>query len=183
MTQPTNHEGIRAKFRLPNVPSDGEYEGQLTTFAGERWRSFDINGARIIVRESDLTEVPPPPPLEPPIGAYRVGGVLCMRVSSEPEKCWVYQTTDEMFAEKTFEDICSDHGSDIVRLVPAPEPVELPWSRKYVDGKRFLVTKSSASNRAVYVQGWGHLTIDESRQMAYAALAAADAAEREVTDV
>jgi len=123
------------KYRLPDALGGMELPedtgGQLDSECGEYLLRFDIPDVGVVrVQRSALVEVKPPLPPEPPVGAYRVGGVLCMRVTPVSDKCWVYQTADGMFDEMTFAGLCSLFGSDVTRLVPDPfaEPVELPWS-------------------------------------------------------
>jgi len=158
----------------------------------------DTPEIRVTLPVQWLTEVKPPLPEEPPVGAYRVGGVLCMRVSPDPGKCWVYQTKDEMFSEETFADLCSDFGTDIVPLVPDPfaEPVALPWkeSGKEAGGetawdterrpwsvevelttKGMVLVSASVSGRGAGIR----LYAGTAREMARALMAAADAAEKE----
>jgi len=184
------------RYKLPEVLGAGECAIVRDAAPGSLWVQVEVGeGNEQIVIElarSLLTKIASPLPEEPPVGAYRIGGVLCMRVSSEPAKCWVYQTKDEMFTEETFADLCSDFGTDIVRLVPDPsaEPVALPWELDVSDGPR--------RNRTVRVNYFPHapatpvlslegndvkvlaeVSPDQARAIANALMTAADAAEKE----
>jgi hypothetical protein len=178
------------RYKLPESLGGGEYDCIFDSDLCEDGRSvaFDLPDLdRIVLLPSwILTPVKPPLPEEPPVGAYRIGGVLCMRVSSEPAKCWVYQTKDELFSEETFADLCSDFGTDVVRLVPDPfaEPVALPWKNGH--GVEVSQTRTDTGmGDQVYVStkyasyGFAHVEPDVARDMARALWAAAGAAEKE----
>ncbi len=129
----------------------------------------------------EIITVPP----EPPVGAYRVGGVLCMRPSSEPAKCWVYQIDGDMFDEATFAALCSNFGSDVVPLVPDPfaEPVTLPWEGDTTYGAKVGVRDLDTGSVNEWIRQSNKesvvatLTPALARDKARALWAAADAAE------
>jgi len=185
---------MRHIFKLPDGILDGEIQAEevWSGCAGGRPEYHLPGGFTLLAPAGQpLDRIKPPLPDEPPVGAYRVGGVLCMRVSSEPEKCWVYQTKDEMFSEETFAGLCSDFGTDIVPLVPDPfaEPVELPWrldgGDNYNERPWGLGVESTKTDLVLVLasiagRGTGvRIDSGNARDMARALMAAADAAEKE----
>lgn len=137
--------------------------------------------ATAIVPARLLDKVEPPLPPEPPMGAVvtLTPKRPAERVFSRDDESSPYKS-EPWFGEDgwwSWEEICS-LGTP-VRLVPDPfaEPVELPWVHAFEEGEPIKVWASSASNRAAYVEGWGHLAADDARDMAKALWAAADQAE------
>ena len=176
------------RYRLPeDVFDGGEYEGSLTTFAGEPWVRFDVDGVRFYVGLDALTEVKPPLPEEPPdLTVLRAGTAVYQRDDGggPMHRWWMAgraQSTDwPSIADLAF-----------TRLVPEPfaEPVELPWQATGgADGDRpwsvGVETSTGATpmvlvNAAVCGRGAGvYLFAAGARRMARALWAAADAAEK-----
>ncbi len=130
-------------------------------------------GLRIEIDREHLTEVPPP--LPPPPGFYlgthtKVAGHAVLE-----------RDGDDWYVGGAYGTVpwgaVRDSYNRLVPLVPAPEPVELPWTRSYDDGPSALIERSSAGNRAAYVQIDSHLTAGEARSAARALWTAADATE------
>ena len=139
-------------------------------------------GMRIEIEKTALTEVPPPLPAEPEPGAYLIGKTAAVRVANEklfnPNVRWVVSAPVPRTGWFTWAETWKMLGGPdvtITPLVPAPsvEPVTLPWARRFEDGSPVEVLRSTASNRAAYVSGWGHLTAADALEMAAALIAAA----------
>lgn len=164
---------------LLNPPSGNGVYARATIGEGEDAFTIDLD-------RNLLTPVKPPLPEEPPVGAYRVGGVMCMRVSAEPAKCWVYQTKGELFDEDTFAELCDNFGTEVVPLVPDPfaEPVKLPWSSRIGEFPTTVRVELCTDGVSLVLQSGGRricpdLAPEEARELARALMTAADAAERE----
>jgi hypothetical protein len=175
-------------YRFPDQLGGGEYE-VVSVNDHRMTMGFEVPGVGFVVLPMQAVgKVEPPLPPEPATGAYRVGGVLCMRVSSEPGKCWVYRTEQGLFDEATFADLCSNFGLDVVPLVSDPfaEPVTLPWMRETSYGAKVGVRPLESGSVNAWTQRpegdlddvvVATLAPDLTRDLARALWAAADAVE------
>jgi len=130
------------------------------------------SGDVLLIPMKLLTAVPPP---EPPVGAYAIGGLTAVRLETGPAGCTWFTTGEEgrPYRWSNWAELWDRTGGPevaVVPLVPDPfaEPVVLPWRHDFTDGGPIHVRRSTSSNRAAYVEGWGHLTADEARAMARA---------------
>lgn len=125
---------------------------------------------RVAVFTSSLTEVKPPLPPEPPVASFVVAGSHMLNRRDDQgidwwdygNRCWL-----------TWAQVC-ELGTP-VRLVPAPEPVALPW----VGPGEYLAVESPAA-RTIRVTADDRDTLctpDVAREMARALNTAADQAE------
>lgn len=174
------------RYKLPDALGGGEFE-RLTGYkskAGDDWRMrFDIPGVGLVdVPLEALTEVKPSLPEEPPDKAVVL---WCGEAYQRDDK--VVDPEYNWFGDQGWVSWRDMHagGETIVRLVPAHEPVELPWTCRDVDGSPDLEIRvmSGAFGRfkdavvrvASGPDGIGiALNVDGLRQLARAATTAAD---------
>lgn len=168
-------------YRLPELLGGGEVE------ATENWGGcaggrpeYRVGGITVLMPPGmPLEQISPPVPVEPGIASV---------VLDCHDRAWQHLafggrgdwccTVDDLGAD--WEELNREYGP-LVHLVHAPEPVELPWVREYDNAPAVKVSRSSASNRAAYVENWGHLTADDARQMARALWTVANEHELEAT--
>lgn len=141
-----------------------------------------VPGMRLELPASMLTEVKPPLPEEPPVGAVLLdySGTAWQRFTVLGGTNW--NSTGDDPNVTTWEGL-QDEGP-LTHLVPDPfaEPVELPWEHKDRDGYSMGVYESQRPWAAARVGCGDHcadLTPDACREMANALVTAADAAEKE----
>lgn len=87
--------------------------------------SYPIHLHMMVVEEVDTT------PAEPEPGAWLIGGVLCVRWEGDDCEDADYPWCSPLHSFTTFQAIWSRYGGSGItprRLVPMPEPVELPWT-------------------------------------------------------
>lgn len=148
----------------------------------------------VAVPTSKLTDVPPPLPPEPEPGMYEVrrpgssGQWLIQRCAAHPD-AWRMAGHEGWLSWPEVLQIIP--GATVTRLVPAPEPVTLPWSLGKRDRYEAQVwpaadsrgpTGNVCDRNTRYGAGVGsettvNLTPAEARAKAYALLSAADQAE------
>lgn len=160
------------------------------------WRS-DRRGLRLLGMNDvvDLPDewvepAPPPLPPEPEPGCWRIGEVDAVRVPtvegeyvSPDGDDWFAPTLGKWYAWGALLDAVGGRDLPIRRLVPAPEPVDLPWHLTSINGwGHGDVRCQPADNPNAPVsysiddeRRW--LTVLEARAMAAALLSAADQAE------
>ena len=163
------------RYRLPeDVFDGGEYEGSLTTFAGEPWVRFDVGGVRFYVGLDALTEVKPLPP-EPPVSSVVRCGDGYIHIRQGPS----WTDHDSTHGYCSWSDICTHNdGGEPVLLVPYPfaEPVELPWRvETHHDAVGAEVFLSDGVRVGVLGRHIG-ISFDEAYNMGRALWTAADAA-------
>jgi hypothetical protein len=172
------------RYQLPDALGGGEYDEAPITGAIASCKGFIIDGHTVAVHEALLTEVVPPLPPEPPPGSVvrACGRVFEQRPDGEPGR-WFDTWTNGW---TRWSKVCEEGPPALLVPDPLAGAPELPWEHRFTDGGPLKVCISSASNRAAYVEGWGHLTAEEARTMGLALLAAAtaeDAVERLVSGV
>lgn len=125
-------------WKFPEILGGGEHEEHLRpdgSSEGAPFGSvvFHINGCVVAVARALLTEVKPALPAEPEPGAYLIGGGLAVRFPDDQDRLhrWCYNVGDPGYQEALdWQDAWHDLGGPdvtIVRLVPEPAEVELPW--------------------------------------------------------
>jgi len=166
-----------ARYRLPadllaamvELPEDGGAVDE----DGVWMLRFDLPGGRIRIQLEALEEVPPLLPPEPGMQTVVIDkwGYAWQNVMNGRGP-WCRTVKDDA-AE--WEELNQRFGP-LTPLVPDPlaGAPELPWEHQCSDERGpFKVSVSSAVTRAVYVEGWSHLTAAEARQMGLALLRAA----------
>ncbi len=174
------------RYKLPEVLGGGEHESVGTHGA---MVGFELDGVtgRLWLTTTDLTEVKPPLPPEPPVGTFAYAvvddlncGETVLHRRSETGIDWLDLRRQRWF---TWADICSWPIVPVL-LVPAPEPVELPWTggaslghavslgRLGAREPLLQITRKDGSSAASC-----HLGADDLRALARAAWTAADQAE------
>lgn len=176
-----------SRYKMPEVLGGGEFEEHPrgTPTAAEAPSgtvAFLINGCLVCVAAGLLTAVKPPLPEEPPVGSFVLvtvqSKVLHRRNDAGIDwwdylgKCWL-----------TWAQVC-ELGTP-VRLVPAPEPVELPWAY-HRDSKSIVIVRLGSINSSCPVRidtrdDYEYVSADAAREMARALNTAADKAEAEAT--
>lgn len=141
---------------------------------------FDLPGMeRLWLPAAYLTEVTPPLPEEPAVGSFAVvtGGDFGLTVFHRHD-----QRGFDWFdiGAKAWDTWSVMHARGKVQvLVPAPEPVALPWAGEESDGGRITVDRYDAGNVSVVLAGrataWFPLAT--AREFGQAVIAAADQAE------
>lgn len=160
----------------------GEYE-PLTSFnskAGDDWRvRFSIPDVGLVdIPMAALTEVKPPLPPEPLNGSFvRAGEHYFQRDDQRLDmdhSAW-WNLSDDRWS--TWEQVCQ-LGTP-VRLVPAPEPVALPWQDGPLGVSFDPRGLGGGPHKVVVVVGahTANVTALVARAAGYAFLTAADAAE------
>jgi hypothetical protein len=173
-------------YQLPILPGE-MVAHHRKNYAGTDYAGFYVEGEIVWVPVSLLVEVKPPLPTEPPVGAVVRAD---FKAPDMPDiESWVFEHgeipapngnswcgagRDEAFS---WAEICA-LGTP-VRLVPAPEPVELPWNFGPV-GVDFDSYGLGFGPHKVVVKLRGevaHVTGPVAREMARALNTAADQAE------
>lgn len=177
---------MTARYRLPDILGGAEFEAAEDT--GSLLVGFDIDGVseRLWFPRQDLTEVKPLLPPEPPdLTVLRAGHAVYQRDDNAPA---TQVTAGQwwMAGRLHSTDWASIAHLDFERLVPAPEPIALPWSAvcSFVpDDVIWINPPDSDGHICVYIKGSSrqlrlvHLTAEQARDGARALWAAADAAE------
>ena|SRR6185369_8586296 len=145
-----------------------------------------VEGPVILVPTVALTPVDTTP-AEPEPGVYFIGKTLCARPEVANVLCrWLNLDDCEWYLWADLWRDVGGHGVTIRRLIPAPEPVELPWKAEGIISEQVVrVLQSGASDCAAWVstrkRNTGvHLSAEQAEEMAAALLTAARAA-REAT--
>lgn len=180
-------------YKMPQVLGGGEVE------ATEEWGGcaggrpeYQIGGITVLMPPGmPLEAVKPPLPAEPPVGGvvradFKAQDMLDIEswvfehgeIPAPNGNSWCGAGRDEAFS---WAQIC-ELGTP-VRLVPAPEPVNLPWECRDDANNGVLVEESDVRRGQIYVDAENaHILPADAREMARALNTAADQAEREATD-
>lgn len=176
---------MTTRYRLPEILGGAECVFHSKGYQDGCWivELVDtVPGMRLELESTALVAVAPPLPPQPPlwatvvVGEHQIfqhqprGSVSGYSVPGHPE-------------DYTWAEVCS--GGTPVPLVPAPEPVELPWSAPYRDGVigievfiKDAAPDCEGGTARVGVLGKDiGITWAEAREMARALWTAADAAE------
>ncbi len=173
-------------YQFPDGLGGGVHQAltEYSSKAGDDWRLRFVlpNIGLVDVPASALVEVPPPLPPEPPVeSVVLVGGEAAQRFEDNPNypgTPWAGVGSGQRYSWAQLCTLGGWHGDPVVApvlLVPAPEPVELPWTTRDTDDYNVEV---DASDKQVYVTASAaYMTPDQAREMARALWTAADAAE------
>jgi hypothetical protein len=129
-----------SRYKLPDVLGGGECVFHSKGYQDGCWIVELVDtmpGMRLELESSALTEVEPPLPDEPPVGSFVAAGTNgnLLPLYRRWREGWM---AVESLEDATWPEICAESqeraGRSPVRLVPAPEPVELPWTGSDADG-------------------------------------------------
>lgn len=168
-------------YRLP----DGT-EAESVEYSGDPcgwWEFRHPTLGRVRFPGESLTLLPPPLPPEPKPGAYlvRCGDAEWLVMGQGNE--WIYMTSGGVMSFRWPEWCEQFPGATLTRLVPAPEPVTLPWHGRSDLGRELIVAPPVPESRyqlvPLAVNGTATTVAPGvARAMAAALLSAAEQAER-----